>query len=56
MVTDLPRKLQEAGCRIIAYITGDLTPDVVHAAPYLVYLSPDSKFADHVLAEAFGKS
>jgi hypothetical protein len=28
---------------------------VVYAAPYLVYLSPDSKFADWVFENAFGK-
>ena len=56
MVPDLPIKLREAQVPHYCILTGDLTPDVVHAAPYLAYLSPDSKFADNVLSEAFGKS
>jgi hypothetical protein len=56
MVQDLPIKLREAQVPHHCILTGDLTPDVVHAAPYLAYLSPDSKFADWVLSEAFGKS
>ena len=56
MVTDLPIKLREAQVPHHCILTGDLSPDVVHAAPYLAYLSPDSKFADWVLSEAFGKS
>lgn len=56
MVKNLPIKLRESQVPHHCILTGELTPDVVHAAPYLAYLSPDSKFADAVLSEAFGKS
>ena len=56
MVPDLPIKLREAQVPHHSILTGEMTPDVMHAAPYLAYLSPDSKFADWVLLEAFGKS
>ena len=56
MVKDLPIRLRESQVPHHCIVTGELTPDVVHAAPYLAYLSPDSKFADSVLSEAFGKS
>ena len=56
MVTDLPKKLRETQVPHHCILTGELTPDMVYAAPYLAYLSPDSKFADQVLSQAFGKS
>lgn len=56
MVPDLPNKLREAQVPHHCILTGELTPDMVYAAPYLAYLSPDSKFADWVLSEATGNS
>lgn len=55
MVPNLPGKLFESRVPNYCIRTGDLTPDEAHAAPYLVYLSPDSKFSDWVLSEALGK-
>jgi hypothetical protein len=55
MVPDLPERLYSGQVPNHCLLTGDLPADVVHAAPYLVYLSPDSKFADWVLTEALGK-
>ena len=55
MVTDLPNKLFEGRIPNYSVVQGELTPEMVHASPYLVYLSPDSKFADWVLTEALGK-
>ncbi|HLA96240.1 MAG TPA: DUF4123 domain-containing protein, partial [Pyrinomonadaceae bacterium] len=55
MVPDLPTRLFKGQVPNYCLLTGDLTPDMVYAAPYLVYLSPDSKFADWVLTEALGK-
>ncbi len=55
MVPDLPNRLYNAEVQNYCLLTGDLTPDLVYAAPYLVYLSQDSKFSDWVLAEALGK-
>ncbi len=48
MVPDLPNRLFEGRVPNHSVVQGELTPDMVHAAPYLVYLSPDSKFAEWV--------
>jgi hypothetical protein len=55
MVPDLPNRLYTGQVPNYCLLTGDLPADMVYAAPYLVYLSPDSKFADWVFQEAFGK-
>jgi hypothetical protein len=55
MVPDLPNRLYKGQVPNYCLLTGDLPADMVYAAPYLVYLSPDSKFADWVFQEAFGK-
>ena len=55
MVPDLPDRLYRGQVPNYCLLTGDLPADVTHAAPYLVYLSPDSKFADWVLKESIGK-
>ena len=55
MVPDLPNKLYEGQIPHHCVVQGELTPAMVYAAPYLAYLSPDSKFADWVLAESIGK-
>lgn len=55
MVPDLPNRLYTGQVPNYCLLTGDLPADMVYAAPYLVYLSPDSKFADWVFEEAFGK-
>ncbi len=55
MVPDLPDRLHKAQVPNHCLLQGDLTPEMVHAAPYLAFLSPDSKFADWVLTESLGK-
>ena len=55
MVPDLPNRLFKGQVPNYCLLSGDLPADMVYAAPYLVYLSPDSKFADWVFEEAFGK-
>lgn len=55
MVPDLPTRLYKGQVPNYCLLTGDLPDDMVYAAPYLVYLSPDSKFSDWVLEESFGK-
>jgi|SRR5215218_4073176 len=55
MVPDLPNRLFDGNVPNECLWTGDLTPDLVYTAPYLVALSPDSKFTDWVFAEALGK-
>ncbi len=56
LVPDLPIKLAEARVPHFCIVTGELDPAMAHAAPYLAYLSPDSKFADEVLSEGFRKN
>lgn len=55
LVPDLPNRLYSGQIPSYCLFTGDLPPDMVYAAPYLAYLSPDSKFADWVLSEGIGK-
>jgi hypothetical protein len=55
MVPGLPKRLYEGQVPNYCLLTGDLTPDLIFAAPYLVILTPDSKFADWVLSESRGK-
>lgn len=51
LVPDLPTRLAEGRIPHFCILPGELDAAAVHAAPYLAYLSPDSKFADEVLAE-----
>jgi hypothetical protein len=55
LVPDLPDRLYRGQVPNYCLISGDLDPAMTYAAPYLVYLSPDSKFADWVLSESLGK-
>ncbi len=55
MVPDLPKRIYDAQIPNFCLLKGDLTPDLVHAAPYLVLLSPDNRFTDWVLGESIGK-
>ena len=55
MVPDLPQVLYTENVPSECLRSGDLTPDLAYTAPYLVGLKKDSKFADWVLKEAFGK-
>lgn len=55
LVPDLPNRLYEGQVPNHCLFPGELPPDLVYAAPYLVYMSPDSKFSDWVLEESIGK-
>jgi hypothetical protein len=55
MVPDLPNHIYKAQVPHHCLVQGELTPDLVHASPYLAYLSPDSKFAEWVIEESIGK-
>jgi hypothetical protein len=37
-------------------VSGDLTPAMVHAAPYFVFLPPGSELTDWILTDGFGKN
>ena len=54
MVPDLPNVLYDEKVSNECLWSGDLTPDMVYTAPYLVGLKPN-KFSDWVFAEALGK-
>jgi hypothetical protein len=54
LVPDLPNLLYKGQVPNYCLIAGDLTPAMVYAAPYLVYLSPDSKFAEWLFGEMIG--
>src|SRR4051794_30796637 len=55
MVPDLPNVLYDEKVPSDCLWSGDLSPDQVYTAPYLVGLSQKSKFSDWVLGEAIGK-
>jgi hypothetical protein len=54
-VPDLPNRLHEMQASHFCLFTGDLPPDMIYSAPYLVHLPPDEKFTDWVLNDSFGK-
>ena len=55
-VMDLPSKLYEMKARNICLYRGELSPDIVHVAPYLVHLTPGTPFTNWLLAECWGKN
>lgn len=55
-VENLPMRLHETRPPNYCLFRGELTPDVVHLAPYLVNLMPNNRFTDWVLDESFGKN
>ncbi|MGD9589180.1 MAG: DUF4123 domain-containing protein [Pyrinomonadaceae bacterium] len=56
LVPDLPIKLAEGRIPHYCILPGELDAAAMHAAPYVAYLSPDSKFADEVVSQAFAKN
>lgn len=54
-VPGLPMKLYEMRPPRYCLFTGDLEPDMVEVAPYLVRLYPNMPFTDWVLKECWGK-
>lgn len=54
-VPDLPGRLHTSGLPNFCLLTGDLGPDMVHAAPYVVQLTTENDFSDWIFAESFGK-
>ena len=55
-VPDLPVKLFEMKARNICLYRGELSPDIVYVAPYLVQLLPETDFTNWLLAECWGES
>jgi len=56
MVAGLPDRLYRSGLTYECLVSGDLTPAMVHAAPYFVFLPPGSELADWILTDGFGKN
>ncbi len=55
-VPDLPKKLYEYNVPNFCLIPGKLPDDVIHVAPYVVGLLPNSEFSSWVFEENFGKN
>jgi len=54
-VPDLPIRLYETQAPNFCLFSGDLEPDMLFVAPYVVLLSPDNKLTDLVLSQSSGK-
>lgn len=54
VVPDLPMRLFESGLPNYCLFPGDLEPDLLHLAPYLVYLPDEHEFTEWILNEGFG--
>jgi hypothetical protein len=55
-IDDLPKKLYQMDPPHFSLIRGELTPDMVHVAPYLVQLKFGNPFTNWILDESFGKN
>lgn len=55
-VPDLPKQLYKFDPPNYPLIRGDLTPDMVHVAPYVVFLAPQGEFTNWLLDEGIGKN
>jgi len=54
-VPDLPMKLHESDLPNICLYRGELPADLVHVAPYLVHLLPETEFTNWLLTECWGR-
>ncbi|MEP6900565.1 MAG: DUF4123 domain-containing protein [Actinomycetota bacterium] len=54
-VPDLPVKLYELNAPNVCLYRGELSPDLVYVAPYLVHLFPGTPFTDWLLSECWAK-
>jgi hypothetical protein len=54
-VPKLPMRLYETQAKNVCLFSGDLEPDMLYVAPYLVRLVPHNGLTDWVLENAFGK-
>jgi hypothetical protein len=55
-VPDLPVKLFEMKPRNVCLYRGELPPDLVYVAPYLVHLFPEQEFTNWLLSNCWGKN
>jgi len=54
-VINLPQRLYESGAVNLCLYRGELSDEMVHVAPYLVFLEKGSHFADWLLTDCWGK-
>ncbi len=54
-VQDLPQKLFEMEPPHLCLYEGELSDELIHTAPYVVLLEPDSDFTEWLLGECWGK-
>jgi hypothetical protein len=54
-VPNLPMRLFETGARNYCLFKGDLKPDMLYMAPYVVQLKPGDTMTEWVMSEGFGK-
>lgn len=54
-VSKLPVQLHKMQAANVCLFKGDLAPDMLYVAPFVVHLPPDDKFTEWVLGEGFGK-
>jgi len=55
-VPDLPKRLYQLDPPNHSLIRGELTPDMVHVAPYVAIMMPNEKFTAWVIENSFGKN
>ena len=55
-VPDLPKRLYQSQAISHCLFEGDLEPDMLYVAPFLVLLSPDNSITDWVFSNGFGKN
>ena len=54
MVEDLPGRLYSSDLTYECLLTGDLTPAMIHSAPYFVHLPRDCDLAEWIFTSGFG--
>src|SRR5262245_48778531 len=54
-VPELPMKLYKMQVTNYCLFPGELEPDMLYVAPYVVHLPPNDGFTDWVFSEGFGK-
>lgn len=54
-IPDLPQRLFEFSARNICLYRGELSDELIHAAPYLVHLAKGTQFTDWLFSECWGR-
>lgn len=55
-IPDLPKRLYQLDPPNFPLLRGELTPDMVHVAPYVAIMMPNEKFTAWVVENSFGKN